>query len=110
MQRTKYLHGPCSECGGSIEYPAQMVGTSTQCPHCGKVTLLLLHTPPPEPALPRRVIVWTLIAILVLVLGFAGTIAALKRAERIARERNQPAPTTLSPAPPGPVKAPPQGS
>lgn len=101
MQRTRHLHGPCSECGGSIEYPAQLAGTNTACPHCGKTTLLLLHRPPDEPTLPRRVLVWTAITILVLVLGFLGTIAALKRAERMARERNQPppaAPATL-PAP-----------
>jgi hypothetical protein len=84
MQRTKYLKGPCSHCGGSIEYPAQMVGLPTQCPHCGQQTELSLETPAQEPAISRRAVAWIIMTLLIIGLGALGLRMAYKSAERLA--------------------------
>jgi hypothetical protein len=85
----KYLKGPCGQCGSNIEFPAELVGTVAECPHCGKSTELLLAVPKQEPALPRRVIVWTVVSVVILGLGLAGAMVALRRAERLAASHKQ---------------------
>jgi hypothetical protein len=40
-----------------------------------------------EPTIPRRAIIWTGIAAVILVLGFVGALVALKRAQRWAEDR-----------------------
>ena len=89
MSQTKYLKGDCSHCGGRIEYPAELIGIAVDCPHCGQSTDLTLATPPHSSTIPRTVIVWTIIAVLVLGGGLAGAIAALHRAQRLATARQQ---------------------
>jgi len=87
--RTKRLKGECQLCGGHLEFPAEAVGTSIDCPHCGKSTELMLALPPAEPTIPRSTIVWTLITILLLLAGLGGALIALKRAERKAAAQQQ---------------------
>jgi len=87
--RTKHLKGQCQWCGGHIEFPAETVGTSIDCPHCGKSTELMLALPPEEPTIPRSTIVWTLVTILLLLAGLGGALIALKRAERKAAVQQQ---------------------
>ena len=89
MSRTKYLKGECSHCGGRIEFPADAIGATIDCPHCGKATELMLATPPEESSKPRKAIIGTLTAILILGLGLAGAMAALKRAQRLAAARQK---------------------
>jgi len=90
MNKTKSLKGECQHCGRRLDFPAEHIGLSAECPYCHEQTELLLARPPEEPALPRRVLVWTGVAVLVLVLGLAGALAALKRAQRWAdRQRPQ---------------------
>jgi hypothetical protein len=85
----KHLRGECQHCGGHLEFPAESIGLQAPCPHCGQQTELLLERPPEEPSLPRRVIVWTVAAIIVLALGLVGAVLALKRAERWAAKQRQ---------------------
>ncbi|MFM1769045.1 MAG: hypothetical protein RJA22_1574 [Verrucomicrobiota bacterium] len=40
MSETGYLKCPCRVCGGNIEFPAQGIGRTVSCPHCGEKTLL----------------------------------------------------------------------
>ena len=82
MAKMKYLKGPCQHCGGRLEFPAESIGLVAPCPHCGEETELMLATPKSESVIPRRAIVWTWIAVVVLALGLAGSIVALKRAQR----------------------------
>ncbi len=84
MNRTKKLQGPCAHCGGTIEYPAELIGTSTQCPYCGKTTELVLAKPPEEPSVPRRLVIWSVIAAIIVALGAGATIYALKRAQTLS--------------------------
>ncbi len=92
MNRTKRLTGACTQCGGPIEFSAEMIGTLAQCPRCRKQTELLLAVPPAEPLLPRKVLVWTVITCLVLVLGAAGLVMGLKHFEKLAASKKQQAP------------------
>lgn len=88
MNPTKYLKGSCQHCDGHIEFPAEMAGLTTACPHCGQSTELLLAVPPTEPSVSRKALVWTSAAILILGLGLVGALVALKRAERlVGRQR-----------------------
>jgi rRNA maturation protein Nop10 len=90
MNKTKYLKGECQHCGGHIEYPAELAGTTSQCPHCGQQTDLLLSAPPEEPSGTRRAMVWTISGVLILAFGLGASMVALKRAERYAREKQKP--------------------
>lgn len=72
-----------------------MAGLTADCPHCGQATELLLATPPEEPVVPRRTVVWAAIGIVILGLGLVGAIVALKRAERWAARQKRPAEASL---------------
>ncbi len=91
MNLSKRLAGPCSHCGRSIDYPAHLVGTTAKCPFCGEATELRLATPPEEPSISKRVIVFTIVATLMLIIALAACFAALKWAESL-RQRKQPPP------------------
>ena len=104
MKRMKHLKGHCQACGGHIEFPAEGIGTTAECPHCSQATELLLAAPPEEPTIPRRTIIWTGVTVLLLLLGLGGAILALKRAEQkaIKKESN----TASLPAAPAPLAEP----
>jgi hypothetical protein len=99
MSRTKYLKGQCSYCGGRVEFPAEAIGTTADCPHCGRPTELQLEAVPDEPALPRKGIIYAVIAAVILGLGLAGALVALKRAERMVTRKKERAAAPNSPAP-----------
>jgi hypothetical protein len=92
MTRTKRLQGECQHCGGSLEFPAESIGLMSPCPHCAKETELMLATPPQEPTIPRKVIVWTAVTVLLLIAGLIVVLVELKRFERrAAAQRHRPA-------------------
>jgi hypothetical protein len=88
----KYLKGECSHCGGHIEFPADAAGMSTDCPHCGKPTELLLATAPEVPSISSKTIVWTIVAVLILALGGIGLWAAFNMAQKRLAARTPPRP------------------
>ncbi len=92
MNPSKRLAGPCSHCGRSIEYAAHLVGTTAPCPYCGQPTELLLATPEQQPSIPRRVVVFTIIAVVIMVLGLAACFIALKMAQNRSSRPGQPRP------------------
>src|SRR5215470_2874934 len=87
MSQTKYLKGECQHCAGHLEFPAETIGMQVPCPHCGQTTELLLAAPPDEPAVPRRVIIWTAGVLVILGLGLVGTLFALNQAQKLASRR-----------------------
>jgi hypothetical protein len=105
MNRTKRLKGACTACGGPIEFPAELIGTMTQCPRCRQQTELRLAAPPEEPAAPRKIVVWCVALMALLVLSVIVVVVGLKHFEKeAARQKNRavPAPaarTTNSIAP-----------
>jgi len=99
MTRTKKLPGTCKQCGGSFEFTAELIGTMAVCPRCGQPTELILATPPVEPEIPRRIVVWSILAVVILVFGLAAALFALKRAENWAQHKKaKAAPATNAPA------------
>ncbi len=93
MQVTKQLRGPCQQCGSLLSFPAAQIGSTINCPRCGQPTELMLEMPPDEPTVPRRVLVWTTIAVIILALGLGGAVYALKRAQSYLKEHARPAAT-----------------
>jgi hypothetical protein len=88
MLKIKNLRGECQHCGGPVEFHAEFTGTTADCPHCGRPTELLLAAPPEEGSPVRtKAIVFTAIAILILLGGLIGAVIALKRAERLKASR-----------------------
>jgi hypothetical protein len=92
MNQTKRLNGVCSQCGGPIEFPAELVGTLTQCPRCRKQTELRLSSPPEEPPVLRRAILWTVVAVAILALGVIALLVGLRHFEKklAALQKGQP--------------------
>ena len=97
MSRTKTLRGDCQHCGMPIDFLPEIIGSTIPCPHCKKRTGLILAQPPTVPTIPRKVILWTAITLLILIAGFFGSLAALNRAKRMADERSAPAKTSPDP-------------
>src|SRR5258706_738107 len=84
MSQIKHLKGNCSHCSGPIEFPADALGMTVDCPHCGQQTELTL--PPPDTAgssIPTKGIIWAVIAAIILGGGLIGALIALKKAERL---------------------------
>lgn len=99
MLKIKNLRGECQHCGGPIEFHAEHTGSMAECPHCGQQTELMLAPPPDEPSpVPKKAIVFTAIAILILAGGLVAANIALKRAKRLQAQR-QPA-TQVEPVKP----------
>jgi hypothetical protein len=88
MLKIKNLRGECQHCGGPIEFHAEHTGSMAECPHCGQQTELLLAPPPDEPSpVPKKAIVFTVVAILILGGGLVAANIALKRAKRLQTQR-----------------------
>ncbi len=87
MNPTKRLTGACTECGGSIQFPAELIGTMIQCPRCRKQTELTLPVPPDEPAVPRKAIVWAVVAVVVLAAAVIGPMVGLRHFEKLAAQQ-----------------------
>jgi hypothetical protein len=97
MARTKNIRGVCAQCGAGFDFAAEHIGLEAACPHCGQTTELMLDTPPIEPTIPRRIVVWTTVTVGVLLVGLVLAFIALKRAERIARDKPAPVPAQTLP-------------
>ena len=46
----------CTNCSQPISFPAEGVGTTIPCPHCGLDTILFIPPPPPKPETPKNFI------------------------------------------------------
>lgn len=103
MLKIKNLRGECQHCGEPVEFHAEHVGTTAECPHCSQLTELLL-TPPPEEGSPVRTkaIIFSVVAVIILLGGLGGAVLALKRAERLKTKRVE----TTAPIPPSKPLAP----
>jgi hypothetical protein len=98
MSRTKHIKGECQHCRGHLEFLVDNIGMVAACPHCGQQTELLLATPPEEPSISRKALVWTIVAVLILGFGLAASLVALKRAQRWAASRHKQQATPAAPA------------
>ena len=90
MMKIKNLRGECEHCSGPIEFHAEHVGTTANCPHCEQPTELMLVQPPEEGSpLRTKAIVFTAIVAVIVIGGIVGASVALKRAKRMRAEQPQ---------------------
>ena len=82
MKATKTVTGACEHCGGPIEFDANSIGSSVPCPYCRRPTEFHLPKSPEEPGIPRTLVTWTIIGILILVFGLVASMFALKLMEK----------------------------
>ena len=88
MSTIRKLKGPCAHCQGPIEFDVDAIGQSVVCPYCRRQTELHLPQLSEEPTVPRKLVIWTVAAILILVLGLAAALYSLHLLEqRLAQER-----------------------
>lgn len=87
MSRTKNVSGECQHCSGRFQFPAESVGLTAACPHCGKQTEMLLATPAHGPLVPLKTILFTGVAVLILVAGLVAAMMAVNRLQRTAEQR-----------------------
>jgi len=97
MSRNKFLNGECKHCGGHIRFPAESIGVTKDCPQCGQKTELLLAAPPDAPTVPVKTMVFTAIAVLVLIGGLVAAMIAVNRLQRTAEQRRAAAAPVSSP-------------
>lgn len=98
MSQTKKLRGECQHCGQLIEFEAEAVGTTADCPYCGQPTELMLALPADAGSPTRtKAIIFTIAVLVIVIGGGAGIMLALKRAQRIAAQKKESA-ATAAPA------------
>jgi hypothetical protein len=73
MSNSNFVKSECGHCGGHLEFPADAIGQTIPCPHCGKRTELL------APELPDKTgdsgLIWlAIVIILCLAAGVPGMI------------------------------------
>lgn len=104
MTTTKDVRGECQQCGGQFDFPAEQAGLTTNCPHCGQPTELLLATPPEtDSPLRTKAIVVIVLALVIGAAGWIGAHLAIKRAKRMVGPREvQPSNAPPKSASPGP--------
>lgn len=94
---TKNLTGECQQCGGHFEFPAESAGATGECPHCGQQTECVLASPPEEASPMRaKAILFTVIALVILVGGLIAAQLAVRRAERMVGRKSGAAAANLA--------------
>jgi len=98
MSENKFLKCTCAQCGGHIEFPADGIGMTIPCPHCGAQTELTLAAPEQPSARSPRSLKWAIVGVVILAIGIAGTIGALVLARQPLQKRGaQPVTTPAGP-------------
>jgi len=77
MSSSDFLKGSCHHCGGHLEFPAEALGQSAPCPHCGQSTGLSAtdspssETPAISPRKYQAIVIATALCAIVPTLFFA---------------------------------------
>ena len=90
MFQPQFIKGACTHCAGHLEFGADAVGGTIDCPHCGQPTELI---PFAAPARPRLII--TIIVAVIVSAGLVAGFIFLKKPAAV----NSPPPSQLVPAP-----------
>jgi len=92
MESKKKLPGKCSHCGECFEFSVEALGTSGECPFCGEQTKMILTLPNQEPDASRKMILWTVTGIAILVALFLAALFAVHLARQLTDENRRHAP------------------
>src|ERR1041385_8333797 len=85
MNQTKYLKCDCQHCGNRLEFPADAIGMSVECPHCQQSTELTLSTPPVQSATASKNMAWIIAGIVILLIGVIAIAASMLVLNRLAK-------------------------
>jgi hypothetical protein len=101
MNSTKNVTGQCQHCGGTIFFPAENTGKIARCTLCSRETELVLAVPDTGSPLPKKTIIFTVVAIVILIGGLIALQIAVKRAKKLVSQSdgNVPANAQLNSAP-----------
>lgn len=106
MSQNKFLKCSCAGCGGHIEFPADGIGSTVPCPHCGYATELTLEAPPVIAASGARSLKWIIAGAVILVVGLIAAVAIvimtpiLLTANRLTNKARESRPIAASPVRP----------
>ena len=106
MSNNNFLKGECHQCAGHLEFPADAVGESIACPHCGQPTTLSAPVPPDKIMVSRRIWLTAAVVVLVVLNGLAAIYFLMKKTGRevIPQTNTAPkAPTNSSAVPTTPL-------
>jgi len=70
MSTDNFEKGECRACGGHLEFPAEAVGETIECPHCGKPTALAAGAAPNKAGASQR-----RLPVILVLFGAAGIMA-----------------------------------
>jgi hypothetical protein len=108
MAHIKYLKCCCLHCQGNIEFPADAIGATIDCPHCGAKTELYLPEPVSTDSSSKKPLVVAIFGLLIVGVGLAAAFSALNTAKKMALKKQEAARAAAAPAhPPGPPQPPP---
>ncbi len=86
MPEVKFLKCACESCGGRIEFPADGIGSTVPCPHCGWQTELKLETPLVQTTRSSRSLKWIIAGAVILFVGAGAVVVLLITARRITEK------------------------
>ena len=87
MSQNIFLKCACDRCGGHIEFPADGIGSTIACPHCGADTELVLEVPAVLATRSSRGLKWFVIGALILLVGAVAAVAILIATQRVMEKR-----------------------
>lgn len=108
MAHIKYLKCSCLHCRGHIEFPADSIGTTIDCPHCGSKTELYLPEPVSTDSGSKKPLAIAVVGLLIVAVGLGAAFSALNTAKKMAQKKQEAAKAAAAVAePPGPPQPPP---
>lgn len=89
MTSSKTVRGECAHCGAIFEVPAEAIGLAGECPHCHRQTEVLLAVVSLDTAASRKLLLWAIIGILILLAALAACIVAVHLAKKLEERHRQ---------------------
>ena len=74
MSNRDFVRGECRHCAGHVEFPAEAIGQTVPCPHCGQPTELAVTVPPGKTLGSRRLWLGIGVAVGLAAAGLAGAL------------------------------------
>jgi hypothetical protein len=99
MSHPDFLKGECHHCAGHVEFPAEAIGQTVPCPHCGRPTELAPAAPPNKTKGSRRAWRGIGLAVSLVAAGLAGAFLWRQTANHRSVSASKPTPAAQSNAP-----------
>jgi hypothetical protein len=108
MTGPDFVKGECRLCGGHLEFPADAVGETIVCPHCGRLTMLDAPILATKAGGHRRIWPGIVVVVCLVAAGLAAVSLVLRKANRagVSGALPLPAAETNAPAVTAPVAPP----